>query len=179
MEGLMRPGPKPKPTLIRELHGSKLPKNPLEPIPKGDLTAQEKAACPAHYDAEQRDCWEYALRHAPPGLLKLIDASVLNTWVVAHCLHVRASRDLQNRSLFIRQGPQIIPNPLLSIINKQALVILRAADMLGFTPTARPRINGNIAAEQLTPSYGRPEKDAPTRSLEEFLDNAPRSAALN
>jgi P27 family predicted phage terminase small subunit len=172
-------GQRPKPAILKRLHGSDQPVNPAEPIPVGDLT-DNPTECPPHFNEEQRAAWEYAVRNSPPGLLKRIDGSALEAWVVAHCLHRRATREQNARpSMLFRQGTQVTTSPLIGIINRQAIIMLRAAGELGFTPVSRPRIQGTgPVADTLGTTYGR-EKDAPQRSLEDYLAGAPRPAAIN
>lgn len=179
-------GRKPKPTVLKDLHGSEEPRNPAEPIPEGELAEDPSGDCPGHFNAEQREVWEYALRHSPPGLLKRIDRSVLAVWVVAYCLHGLATREFNKRSgsvfggLLSRNGPQLVPSPFLGIITRQAASMLKAASELGFTPVSRPRIfaGGPATGETLSRSNGH-AKDAPRRSLEDFLANAPRTPAVH
>src|SRR4051794_23870482 len=56
--GPMR-GRKPKATLLKKLHGSEQPRNPLEPQPVGDLSEP-----PAHFNEDQRAIWQQALAAA-------------------------------------------------------------------------------------------------------------------
>lgn len=173
-------GQRPKPLLMKHLHGSTQPRNLDEPIPEGALV-DNPSECPPHFTAEQREVWEYALRHSPPRLLKRIDGSVLEVWVIAHCLHRQATRDLVGRPLLHEQGHQMIPSPLLSIINKQAIIMMRAAGELGFSPTARPRIFANgpaIGASLNSAAHAQP-KDAPRQSLQSYLANSPNTAPVN
>lgn len=174
-------GRKPKPALLKDLHGSKEPRNPDEPIAVGDLSVDPAYRCPEHFTSEQGDAWEYALRHSPPGLLKYIDASVLEAWVVAHCLHRRATREMLGRGLLIKQGSLLMPSPLIGIINRQAIIMMKAASELGFSPVSRPRIfaAGPAIGESLSSRPTQRAKDAPQQSLQDYLDNAPRPAALN
>ena len=133
-------GRKPKPTVLKDLHGSEEPRNPLEPIPVGAIS-DDPTECPAHFNADQRDAWEYAVRHSPPGMLKRIDSMVLEAWVVSHCLHRRATEEM-GRSELLTRTPNDCPvqNPLIAIVNRQALIMSKLASDLGFTPVSRPRI---------------------------------------
>jgi phage terminase small subunit len=120
-------GRKPKPTVLKDLHGSTEPRNPDEPIAEGDLQEAGLAAAPEHFDDEQRQVWDEALRNAPLGMLKLIDAAVLETWVVAHVLHRKAVRAQAKFGLVIPAPNTRLPiqSPYLPIINRQALIMLR------------------------------------------------------
>jgi P27 family predicted phage terminase small subunit len=133
------PGPKPKPTHLKIIEGNrghrKLNRN--EPIPEGDLRD-----APSWLTTEQRAGYRYAVRHAPAGLLKKLDRSVLIVWVVAQSLHRNATEQVEKFGLVIKSPVKGEPmqNPFLSIINRQAVIMLRAADHLGFTPASRSKI---------------------------------------
>lgn len=131
-------GRKPKPTQLKLVTGNpgKRPLNLREPMPIGDLGAP-----PSWLTDSQRQAWDYALASAPPGLLKRLDQSVLVAWVVACDLHRQANEALAGGRLLIR-SPQghPAPSPYVSIINKQAVVMIRAASEMGFTPASRSRV---------------------------------------
>jgi P27 family predicted phage terminase small subunit len=171
----MKRGVKPMPTVLKDLHGTaRLDRfNPDEPKPEGDLD-ENPTDCPEHFTPEMRAIWEYALQHAPPGLLKRLDASVLEIWVVAHSIHRTATKML--RGLLIRTPNSDYPvqSPILPVINRQAMVMIKAAEQLGFTPTARPRIvatTGGAQGENLQ-RRGAASTD---ESLDSYLANAPRA----
>jgi P27 family predicted phage terminase small subunit len=176
-------GQKPKPALLKDLHGSTQPRND-EPIPDGNLSDNPAGECPTHFTAEQRETWEYLLLHSPPSLLKKLDVGLLEAYVVALCLHRRAVREMADRALLHEQGPQLIPAPLLSIINKQADLVRKLGNELGFSPVSRPRIFANgpataaIGASLNSAAHARP-KDAPRKSLENYLADAPRATSVN
>ena len=68
--------------------------------------------------------------------------------------HHRAAAELSSELL--KNGVQ---SPYLAIVNRQAVIMLRAAEMLGFVPTARPRLVGSKPATI----------DGEVQSLDEFL----------
>jgi P27 family predicted phage terminase small subunit len=111
--------------------------SPREPKPVGDLKES-----PPHFDEELREVWNYAIEHAPPGLLKKLDASVLETWCAAHVLHRRAVAEVRKLGVLVKAPNTGLPiqSPYLPIVNKQALIMLRAVDHLGFSPASRTRI---------------------------------------
>lgn len=132
-------GRPPVPTHLKIIRGNpgkrKLNKN--EPKPIGDLKD-----APDYFDQEMRDVWDYAIANAPCGLLKKIDSSVLETWCCAHVLHRRAVVELRKFGLLMKAPNAQIPiqSPYLPVVNKQAFIMLRAVDHLGFSPASRTRI---------------------------------------
>jgi P27 family predicted phage terminase small subunit len=122
--------------VVRNVNGRKKP-SPLEPKPVGDLREP-----PAHFDAEVREIWDYAIANSPRGLLKKIDSGVLEIWCKAHALHRTAVAEVRKTGLLVKAPNTGLPiqSPFLPIINKQALIMMRAIDHLGFSPASRTRI---------------------------------------
>jgi P27 family predicted phage terminase small subunit len=66
---------------------------------------------------------------------------VLTVWVVAECLHREATQKLQQFGILTRtKSGEVMQNPYLPVINKQAQLMLKAAEQLGFTPASRTRV---------------------------------------
>jgi phage terminase small subunit len=141
---------------------------------------------PDWFDDDQRASWHYALEHAPPGMLRALDRSALVVWVVAEDLHAQASQMQQRMGLLVRVGkpPAKDPetgepvgpdertlqqSPFLPIINKQAVLMLRAADCLGFTPTAR----SGVQVADAPPTITMDADAIAAEPLEDFLDHPP------
>lgn len=130
-------GRKPKPTHLKILEGKSNYVPEREPIPDGDLDAP-----PDWLSDEQKQAWKYAIENAPQGLLKLLDKSILTTWVVAEDLHRRAVTHVNTFGL-VTKSPvkkEMMQNPFLSIANRQAQIMMKAAAELGFTPSSRSRV---------------------------------------
>jgi phage terminase small subunit len=171
-------GRKPVPTMLNELHGrpnkGRKP-NKTEPKPTGNLSD-----APDFFSSDQKIGWDYALSCAPPGLLKRLDRGALVAWVVAEDLH-RQATVAQNRlgQLLVRtpNTQQLVQSPYLPVINRQALIMLKAASELGFTPVSRPRIFGGASppGEGL---YGDqiPKGQQQQASLDDFLASDPDGA---
>jgi P27 family predicted phage terminase small subunit len=129
----------PVPTHLKIIRGNpgkrKINKN--EPKPVGDLKD-----APAHFDEELREVWDYAIENSPPGLLKKVDSAVLETWVTAHVLHRKAVAEVRKFGMLMKAPNTGAPiqSPWLPVVNKQALIMLRAVDHLGFSPASRTRI---------------------------------------
>lgn len=107
--------------------------------------------------------WRTAAGNAPGGLLSLMDAGILTTWVIAADTYRRAIEDMRGSGLIVKtriveiiktkkdgtvtkeiKGGQPIQNPYLPIINKQAQIMIKAAGELGFTPIGRSRLDKMI-----------------------------------
>ena len=116
-------GRKPKPTALARLHGSTEPRNPREPRPSGDLTA-----CPAHFNEEQSAIWREALAGSPPGLLRRVDASVVETWAIAV--------DIQRHALAELAEQDGLGSPaakrLLTTLSRAGQTVVRCCGELGF-----------------------------------------------
>lgn len=134
----MTQGRKPKPTGLKLVSGNpgKRPLNKKEPRPRGNLYDP-----PDWLTESQRKGWEYAIECAPYGLLKRVDRSTLVAWVVAEDLHRQAVEKLNSGAMLIKT-PNGMPvqSPYLSIVNKQAQIMLKAASEMGFTPASRSRV---------------------------------------
>lgn len=146
--------------------------NDAEPQAPGSLED------PPHWlTEEQVDGWRHALSSAPPGLLRRLDRGVLAVWVVAEDTHRRAAELLRTtQTLLMRQRgmPMPFPSLYLGIMNKQAMIMLKAAAELGFSPTARAR----AYAQPLGPEVKLPHADTKQGkrkhvSLAEYVANAP------
>jgi P27 family predicted phage terminase small subunit len=149
-------GRKPTPSRLKALRGNPgkraLPKN--EPKPAGELNAPPDWLTP-----NQQSGWTYALDNAPRGLLKALDRSVLVAWVIAEDLHRRAAEELERSGALLVKAPNTglpIQSPYLPIINKQAQIMIKAAEQLGFSPAARPRLAEGFKA---LPGYENTQDD--------------------
>lgn len=136
----MANGRPPVPThlkIIRGNPGGKKRLNLKEPKPIGDLTDP-----PAYFDEELREVWQYAIENAPKGMLKKLDSGVLEIWCDAYVRHRKASIEVRKYGMIVKSPKQELPiqSPWLPIVNRQAFIMLRAVDHLGFSPASRTRI---------------------------------------
>ena len=142
-------GRKQKPSALKILQGTARPcrVNENEPQPRGDLVE-----APAHFSPEQRAAWDYAIANAPRGLLKRLDLSVLEVWAVACAAHREAVQKLAVTGQVVKSpsGYPIV-NPFMSNMNRQAQIMLKAAEQLGFSPASRPRVHVDAEAEKTNP----------------------------
>jgi P27 family predicted phage terminase small subunit len=175
----MAMGPRPKPTQLVELHG-----NPADrPIKKGIPEPTGLLSEPPDWmTADQRLSWRYVIENSPATLLKRIDRGVLATWCVAECLHREAAiAQAQTGQLLVRSadpGSMPFQSPYIPIINRQALIMMRAADHLGFSPASRPRIFSTAIDEEFNAPI-RNRAAAQTETLENWLGEAPDATSIN
>lgn len=112
---------------------------------------------PEWFNDEQRAQWDYALQHAPPGLLTGTDREVLVIWCVAAIEHALAVVQVRRLGQVVKSAEgSPYQNPFLGIANRQALIMLRAGAEMGFSPASRTAL-GRSAGETDGPS-------APARS---------------
>jgi P27 family predicted phage terminase small subunit len=167
----MKPGRKTQPLLLKQLHGN--PNDHALPtdVPEG---VGELWAPPDYFDDEQRAQWDYALENAPPGLLTATDREVLVTWVLAAVIRAKAAREIDRLGLLTKtKDGNVIQNPFLPILNRQALIMLRAGAEMGFSPSSRMAMAvsaDEIGSGRYIGAAARPgRKDA----LTEYLDAKP------
>lgn len=147
----MTRGRRPKPTHLKVVEGSKPTTNKAEPKPKLSLPDP-----PAHLDDEAVAHWN---EKAPDlyrlGLLSDIDQGALACMCVAWSTFVRAALKLTEMRLADRtfggliiktKNDNIIQNPILGTMNKAMADYMRYAIEFGMTPSARSRIDAEIAA---------------------------------
>jgi P27 family predicted phage terminase small subunit len=123
------------PTHLRLLHGnpSRLPPQVDEPQGVGALWSP-----PDWFDEDQRAQWHYAIENAPPGLLTATDREVMIIWTVASVEHARASQEVRKLGQVVKtKEGNAIQNPFLPIVNRQALIMMRAGAEMGFSPASR------------------------------------------
>ena len=128
-------GTKPVPLVLRELHGN--PRKEAMPVdvPEGQ---GELWGPPEWMDDVQRAQWGYALEHAPPLLLTGTDRELLAIWVVACVEHARAVLEVRRIGQVIKtKEGNAIQNPFVGVMNRQALIMLRAGAEMGFSPASR------------------------------------------
>lgn len=163
----VRTGRPPKPTVLHKLHGTarKDRVREAEPVPLGDLTE-----APAWLTDSQREGWDYAIRHCPKGVLKLLDRSALVLWVEAEDRHRGAmiAQAMLNRRApdapWLVKGPDgLIVSPYVEIIDRAAKIMIRMMTELGFSPVARPRLR--IAPEPAAAATASDMRSDPWQAL--------------
>jgi P27 family predicted phage terminase small subunit len=160
-------GGRPTPTALKKLRGNpgkrRLPVN--EPQGRGDLWVP-----PAWFDGDQRDQWQYALDHVPPGLLTGTDRDTLAIWCVACVEYARAVQIVRDEGqTLVTKSGNVIQHPSLGIMNRQALLMLRAGREMGFSPVARAALGSSAPEFHTNGKSGR----VISGSLAEYLEQKP------
>ncbi|MEW6132079.1 MAG: P27 family phage terminase small subunit [Pseudomonadota bacterium] len=123
-------GRKKTPTLLKIISGrpaSELPQH--EPKVEGDI-----GAAPEWFSPSQREAWDYAVQHAPAGLLKSLDESILTAWTLAFDAMRQASEKIKTA----------VDNDefraLSRVLAQQSGILVRTSSELGFSPASRARV---------------------------------------
>jgi P27 family predicted phage terminase small subunit len=163
-------GRKPMPTVLKRLHGVEPRRiNDNEPpIPKAGLLP-----CPEHFTPEQAELWDHAIAIAPPGMMTGLDLGLLEAWCVAHSIHRAAVTELAREGALtvpgIKDPDRRVPTPVIGIITRTAALMSRLASDLGFSPTARSRVQVESVER-----FDAADDDAPRESLDEYLRRGKR-----
>ena len=98
---------------------------------------------------DQKAAWKYAIENAPSHVLRTIDKAVLAGFIVAEDTHRQAAIAMQRTSLLVKtaSGAFAVQNPYLPIVNRQMVLMMRAASELGFSPCSRARIDSGKPAD--------------------------------
>jgi P27 family predicted phage terminase small subunit len=175
-----------KPTALHKLHGDPGMHT------KAELAAREAVeppddpggmAAPADLSADQKRLWDHAVAHAPRGVLKATDKTVLRAWCVTVDMHDKTAKALSQQSLIVASPSGRKINPLFRIWSEAASKLLKIAAELGFSPASRPRLAGlvgqglppvPIPSDQ--PRPGRPSKRSGgpvLTSISDYIANSP------
>lgn len=113
--------------------------NKNEPQPPGNLLEP-----PEWMTDSQKAVWTYAIENCPLGMLRRLDLSTLQTWAVAVDAHREAAQKIAQFGMLTKTSetnPTPMQSPYLQVLNKQAQIILRAVQELGFSPVSRTRLS--------------------------------------
>jgi P27 family predicted phage terminase small subunit len=132
-------GRKALPTSIKRAKGTlqKCREVDRPPEPTGELGAP-----PEWFADRELALWNKAVASAPDGVLVAGNESILATWVSASLAHDEARIMLQKAPSVYKDGKGVYKvNPFERVARDNALLMIRCAAELGFTPSSRGRIN--------------------------------------
>lgn len=174
-------GRKPKPTVLHKRHGTLNVTDHRvrlegEPVPTTSLADD----APEWMTASQKVGWCHAIENAPPGVLKACDLGALVAYVEAEDRHRNAivalakEDDGSDHPMVVEtKSGNFVQSPYVGIINRAALLMLKAASELGFTPASRPRLAVATGMVMDAPGLGAP---APVSdNLDSFLARRPEA----
>jgi phage terminase small subunit len=128
-------GRRPKPTALHHLQGTYNPTDHRDRKFEAKASGELKRA-PDDLTETQRAAWDYAIKHAPLGVLFEIDREVLRMWV-----HTLDRRNEAQQILEAQDNSIVwINSPCHRVIDRTTTLLIRLAGELGFSPAARPRI---------------------------------------
>ena len=146
-----RRGPPPKPTRLRIMHGSNLPKNPHEPNPKKITTMR----CPGWLPDGAKKVWRQVVPLLIANkLLTVLDTGCLERYCVAQAKWQKLEIWLRDNNDFyaIRndqgQIKYMAPVPQVSMARHAAKAANLFGAELGLSPAARTRIHLDHVADQ-------------------------------
>jgi P27 family predicted phage terminase small subunit len=128
---------------MKKQGGYQMPHKSKAANSNADVPFEPNLSKPPNWLSEsQKAGWSYAIDRAPKGLLKQIDSTMLAIWVVAESVHRDASALLAAEGLTVTSvnGYQI-QSPYLPIINRQAVLMIKASSALGFNPASREKLD--------------------------------------
>lgn len=133
-------GRKPKPSHLRIIEGNPghRPINSDEPQPDTDIGEP-----PPHLSVRAQYYWREAIKHAPAGMIKQLDAGILTNYVVAQARREAAAQKVDEAGAIIKvpgNSGQFMQNPFLSVEKSMMAIIQSAGQDLGFTPSSRSRV---------------------------------------
>jgi P27 family predicted phage terminase small subunit len=152
----MKRGPRKTPKALNELHGNPSKHALPEAVPDGVGALWEP---PSWFDDDQRAQWQYTLDHAPAGVLSGTDRELLVVWVAAAVEHAKAVRQVRAIGQTIKGERGTMINPALRIMDRQAHLMLRTADALGFSPAARTSLGREAAPGEARYTPSAPSSD--------------------
>lgn len=139
----MTSGKKPKPSLLKlagnTMGSAALAAAAFEPIPQGELGDPPSTWAP---DSVELLEWHYALRNCPKGMLKSTDRRALISWCDACAAYDELDALIRKhgRVYIVGTNGAQTSSPYVTQQEKAFMRLRRLAAELGFTPSARTRI---------------------------------------
>ena len=145
-----RRGPAPKPTAIKRLEGNpgRRPLNEREPQPSGHAPTY----APKWLPEEGRREWRRVVRELQAtGVLTMVDTAVLEGYCVSYARWLHAEEQLKGQPEVIESDKgNLYMNPWVGVASTAKREMLRFAQELGMTPSARSRIQIQKQEEELS-----------------------------
>lgn len=134
-------GPAPKPSRLKELHGTGKAKS-LEPKP----VRVELPEAPAFLDEEGLRMWnKLAPELSRLGLLTVVDIEALAAACVSWSLAVQAAKAIQEEGIIVPDGAgRVHKHPGFQILRDSLATFKSFASEFGLTPSSRTRLSAEV-----------------------------------
>lgn len=145
---MARPGPKPLPTHLKVMQGTRSDRvNLAEPKPK-----KAPPRCPAWLSPEAKTVWRRLTAQLKTmGMLYAADEDIIAAYANAVVTYQKATKLVEEHGLLIPgRRDDLVTNPAVRIQRDAAQLIRQLAGELGLTPSSRSR----LSVEEETPDDG-------------------------
>jgi P27 family predicted phage terminase small subunit len=168
----MRTGRPPIPKALHALHGNPSHKNLddiEEPRARGPLGPP-----PSWLDEDARQVWLDLQEVMPLGIIASCDLPTMCAYCNSVALHRRAAIKLRETggAVIRNHDRDLIKNPWLFVLDRQAMLILRFSAELGLSPVARASMAARLATAGGS-SYRTPGDRQRPNALTEYLKRKP------
>lgn len=145
---MAKPGRKPKPKMLKLLDGNAGRKPINHDEPTCDLPPVKPLMVAADPVASHE--WDRVIAAMPPGLYSALDVGLLATYAQAWSMFTQAENEIRLNGITFKEivkdangnmiSAEIKRNPAVIVWNQSVLMVLRASEQLGLSPTARARL---------------------------------------
>lgn len=89
---------------------------------------------------EAKDAWTLAVENCPPGILSVLDLSVLERWCRNYALYRKVAREVEDEGVVSVLDDTKVTGKFNAMIKLQQ-ILLAIEKELGFTPVSRARVH--------------------------------------
>lgn len=135
------PGPSPKPSRLKEIHGTGQAKA-TEPKP----LRVELPSAPSYLDERATELWnKLAPELSRLGLLTIVDLEALAAACMSFSLAVQAAHQIKTEGLIVPDGQnRSHKNPAFQILRDSLATYKSFAQEFGLTPSSRTRLSADV-----------------------------------
>ena len=121
----------------KELSGTAQPsRKPRLPVVDKQLSPEP----PTGLRQEAKDAWKLAVENTPPGILSVLDLSVLERWCRNYALYRKIAREVEDEGVVSELDDTKITAKFNAMVKLQQ-ILLAIEKELGFTPVSRARVH--------------------------------------
>ena len=121
----------------KELSGTAQPsRKPRLPVVDKQLSPEP----PTGLRQEAKDAWKLAVENTPPGILSVLDLSVLERWCRNYALYRKIAREVEDEGVVSELDDTKITAKFNAMVKLQQ-ILWAIEKELGFTPVSRARVH--------------------------------------